>query len=328
MKIILNLILTFFLSLTTPVATARAEFEADINKGYDYYSYIVDYENSYYSLAVVEGIVDDEIVYGVFFFNDVSRSYYITLVNEKTKVRQIMPETGRGDVYVLGFKIKPDSTYTFLIRDKAGHEQSLPFKLSFGSKTEEEIRLASNTGLGKGVSMSSLETAYRFKILKVNWPALIISLLIAAAIVSLTIIIYFYRKKKGVFKKKDESDFDFEKFIHSNEYDNFLSKEIEKPIIEVAPATITVEEVGENGTPIVAKEDATQVYKRYERDVEAEYSEFNIKDYLEKEGFSSDYSQLSEEDKNQITLKLMYLKDKNLITVDDYLEEISKLWKS
>ena len=276
-------------------------------------------------MAVVEGIVDDEIVYGVFFFNDVSRSYYITLVNEKTKVRQIMPETGRGDVYVLGFKIKPDSTYTFLIRDKAGHEQSLPFKLSF---TQNWREVSNFWTLGKGVSMSSLETAYRFKILKVNWLALIISLLIAAAIVSLTIIIYFYRKKKGVFKKKDESDFDFEKFIHSNEYDNFLSREIEKPIIEVDPDTITVEEVGENGTPIVAKEDATQVYKRYERDVEAEYSEFNIKDYLEKEGFSSDYSQLSEEDKNQITLKLMYLKDKNLITVDDYLEEISKLWKS
>ena len=329
MKIIFNLILAFFLSLTTPLASAKAEFEADINKGYNYYSYIIDYENSYYNLAIVEGIVDEEIVYGVFFFNDVSRSYYITLVNEDTRVRQMLPETSRGDVYVLGFKINSGSNYTFLIRDKYGHEQNLPFKLSFGTKTKEEIKTVSTIGLGKGVETPKLETVYWFKILKVNWPALIVSLLIAVAIVSLMVIVYFYRKKKGVFKKKDKSEFDFEQFIHSDSYDKFIPKEIEKPIIEVEPIEITVEEVSLDGTPIAIVEEPTaQVYKRYERDVEDEYSEFNITEYLEKEGFSTNYAQLNEEEKNQITLKLMYLKDKNLITVDDYLKEISKLWKN
>ena len=140
MKIIFNLILAFFLSLTTPVVTAKAEYQADVNKGYDSYSYIVDYENSYYSLIVVEGLVDDKITYGVFFFNDVSRAYYITLVNEQTGLRQLFPETDRGDVYVLGFQVEKGSSYTILIRDKKSHEQHLPFELSFGLKTEEEIQ--------------------------------------------------------------------------------------------------------------------------------------------------------------------------------------------
>ena len=316
MKIIFNLILAFFLSLTTPVVTAKAEYQADVNKGYDSYSYIVDYENSYYSLIVVEGLVDDKITYGVFFFNDVSRAYYITLVNEQTGLRQLFPETDRGDVYVLGFQVEKGSSYTILIRDKKSHEQHLPFELSFGLKTEEEISSLATSGLGNGVSMTDLETAYWFKPFKINLPALIVSFFIALAIVSLIVIIYFYRKKKGVFQKKDESDFDFEKFVKSDEFDNFLSKEIEKPIFEIKPEDVTVEEVTE------------PVYKRYARDVEAEFSNFNIKEYLEKEGFSTDYTQLNHETKNQITLRLMYLKDQNLITVDDYLKEISKLWKS
>lgn len=316
MKIIFNLILAFFLSLTTPVVTAKAEYQADVNKGYDSYSYIVDYENSYYSLIVVEGLVDDKITYGVFFFNDVSRAYYITLVNEQTGLRQLFPETDRGDVYVLGFQVEKGSSYTILIRDKKSHEQHLPFELSFGLKTEEEISSLATSGLGNGVSMTDLETAYWFKPFKINLPALIVSFFIALAIVSLIVIIYFYHKKKGVFQKKDESDFDFEKFVKSDEFDNFLSKEIEKPIFEIKPEDVTVEEVTE------------PVYKRYERDVEAEFSNFNIKEYLEKEGFSTDYTQLNHETKNQITLRLMYLKDQNLITVDDYLKEISKLWRS
>ena len=329
MKIVFNLILAFFLSLTTPVVTAKAEYQADVNKGYDSYSYIVDYENSYYSLVVVEGLVDDKITYGVFFFNDVSRAYYITLVNEQTGLRQLFPETDRGDVYVLGFQVEKGSSYTILIRDKKSHEQHLPFELSFGLKTEEEISSLATSGLGNGVSMTDLETAYWFKPFKINLPALIVSFFIALAIVSLIVIIYFYRRKKGVFQKKDESDFDFEKFINSDEFDHFLSKEIEKPVFEIKPEDVTVEEVMEDGTIVVIKEEVTEpVYKRYERDVEVELSNFNFIEYLEKEGLPTDYAQLDDETKNQITLRLMYLKDQNLITVDDYLKEISKLWKS
>ena len=85
----------------------------------------------------------------------------------------------------------------------------------------------------------------------------------------------------------------------------------------------------EDGTIVVIKEEVTEpVYKRYERDVEVELSNFNFIEYLEKEGLPTDYAQLDDETKNQITLRLMYLKDQNLITVDDYLKEISKLWKS
>ncbi len=310
-------------------ATAKEQYKAAVEKGYYCYSYIVDYENSYYNFIVVEGIVDDKITYGVFFFNDVSRNYYITLVNEQTGLRQIFPETRRGDVHVLGFHLKEDSSYTILIRDKKAHEQNLPFDLSFGLKTREEISSAATAGLSKGVSIVDLETAYWFKPLKINLPALIISFFIALAVASLIVIVYFYRRKKGVFQKKDKLDFDFEKFVNSEEFDDFLSKEIEKPTLEIKAEDITVEEAREDGTIIVAKEEVTKpVYKRYERDVEAEHSDFNFVKYLEKEGLPTDYTQLDDETKNQITLRLMYLKDQNLITVDDYLKEISKLWKS
>jgi len=314
---------------TPPVITAKEQYTADVDKGYNCYSYIIDYENSYYNFIVVEGIVDDKITYGVFFFNDVSRNYYITLVNEQTGLRQLFPETARGDVYVLGFHLKEGSSYTILIRDKKSHEQHLPFKLSFGLKTEEEISSSAKTGLSKGVSITTLETAYWFKPFKINLPALIISFFIALAIVSLIVIIYFYRRKKGVFQKKDKSDFDFEKFVNSEEFDNFISKEIEKPVLEIKAENITVEDAREDETTVVIKEEVIEpVYKRYERDVESEHSDFNFTKYLEKEGLPTDYSQLDDETKNQITLRLMYLKDQNLITVDDYLKEISKLWKS
>ena len=53
----------------------------------------------------------------------------------------------------------------------------------------------------------------------------------------------------------------------------------------------------------------------------------DIKAYLNDKGYITDYSVLSEEEKNNIMIELMKLKEKGMISLDDYYEESAELWK-
>ena len=56
-------------------------------------------------------------------------------------------------------------------------------------------------------------------------------------------------------------------------------------------------------------------------------SDFNIKKHLQELGFITDYRIIDSEEKNKIMLELMRLKEQKTITQDDYLYEVSELWK-
>src|SRR5690554_6376318 len=66
-------------------------------------------------------------------------------------------------------------------------------------------------------------------------------------------------------------------------------------------------------------------YKWYH--YEEEVSDFDIKKHLAELNLVSDSSEASIEEKNKVMLALMRLRDQEKITYDDYLNEISELWK-
>ena len=64
-----------------------------------------------------------------------------------------------------------------------------------------------------------------------------------------------------------------------------------------------------------------------QKDEETKDKITDIKEYLKSSGFNTNYHELDENEKNQIMLKLMYLKDNSLISLDRYYEETQELWK-
>ena len=53
----------------------------------------------------------------------------------------------------------------------------------------------------------------------------------------------------------------------------------------------------------------------------------DIKAYLRDKGFITEYNALSEEEKNNIMIELMALKDQKKISLNDYYKETLELWK-
>ena len=53
----------------------------------------------------------------------------------------------------------------------------------------------------------------------------------------------------------------------------------------------------------------------------------NVKEYLEKQGFNTNYSILTEEEKNKVMIELIKLKNNNQISINDYYDETVLLWK-
>ena len=53
----------------------------------------------------------------------------------------------------------------------------------------------------------------------------------------------------------------------------------------------------------------------------------DIKAYLQDLGYVTEYSALSEDEKNNIMIELMKLKEQGKISLDDYYEESAELWK-
>ena len=133
------------------------------------------------------------------------------------------------------------------------------------------------------------------------------------------VIFIYYKRRQGLFNQEIRSQnvFNFREFISSNfEVPGTSSQSYEETDFEV------IEEDDEEETSSSFFDE----HYSWARE-EEERTDFDINSYLQDKGFITDYSILSEEEKNLIMLELMLLRDKKQITRDEYLEETAKLWK-
>lgn len=305
--------LTFF-------ANVRLEdYQDRIHQGYEFYEVLIEEQNQYYTLNITWGVNKNQINYSVYFYND--KPNHLSLRVIRNDYSYNLPSDSRGDIVVESFSVDNTESLFIVLLDRDNHlyrTVNLPLasdKAEFLLRTNEFI-----VGENKGLKTINLKQIYN--------PSKVILLVVGLFVIiflSIIAILILYVTKTGVFRKKDQ-------VINEpmQEYYQDLERTLRR-FAEEAQLTIermqSTEMVEENKKEIT--DEPTQVYKRllrYEFEDDSEIL-FDIKKHLQDKGFITDYHLLSEEEKNLIMVELMILRDQKIISIDQYNQEVIRLWQ-
>lgn len=306
MKII-KLFIGLIILAATPLLEHTESFDASIEKAYDVYYESVNYETPEYILKIVKGKVDNEYTYGLCFFSVNSGSHRVVISDGEKEYK--LSSNSRGDVSMVAFY--PIENGKVVIYDIYDKEVSLIEDYMVTPFTEEDLEDQDvlNTGAKEGYEIEDLIKNNNNKAKMIFFSVAFIIILICVFI-----IIVFFVKKKGKFdpETRKENVFNFKEFIET---------EIKENIVE---AEVVSEETEEQQT----KEPEPYDYGNNKRYSDDEDTGFNIKNFLSEKGYITVYKGLSEEEKNKIMLELMHLRDEKKISKDEYIMEVSELWKN
>ena len=305
-KLLLTIILSAFALLSVTTQT-KDEFISEVKDAYSKYQITFDYNTPNYEISVVRGICNSKCVYGLYFYSVDANRYEVRLFGEK---EYTVNKTKRGDVSLIAISnIKEDITVEVYL----GENKQYFGNLVLSSFNESDL-VDYNVGNGKGAPISKLRSG------DLSFLGYYLIACCVVILFSMVVVFIFYKKKKGMFDKsiRSEGVFNFKEFLNTDieeeerneiDIDNVIDLE------EEAPNTEVVEE--------------KSVYKKVkDEDFYGDgESGFPLKEYLADKGFVTDYSMIGEEEKDQIMLELIKLKNEKKITNDEYLDEVYKLWK-
>lgn len=301
MKLILTFLIMLSLAMLKPVDKSDDFIEEFYNKceqAYTNYTIYQEESNSTYTYIVVQGLINKTPCYGICYLNNDNDDYTFNISYGGVRYKFNNYDSNNNSYCIA---IKSEEPIIGYITDKIGNESEL-FTLKVFFLNHFDIN-ESFTGEGKGCEFNT------FTMMKVRNKIIVQSIytsLITLAIASIGIIIVFViRKNKASNEKKQIGDIDM------------------KDLYEQESEVVFKEEDYFDGLEEIEKI-KKETKENYDDDNQ---SRVNIKEFLQNEGFITDYRVLSEDEKNQIMIKLMYLKDKGLITSDDYYKETKELWK-
>jgi len=310
-----------FLGLLTLTFTSSEEekFTIELNQTYEQYALVKEYTNNYYDLKLYAGKIKDKIYYGIYFRNTIPNEYKLK-IKLKDKI-YILDKTKRGDVLAPAVDLKNANEFSILIFNKDDYYQYGLFDFqNIEVMNVEEFSKLNNVYYGKGneVNIVTVKSEVKFNKILYVYFFLIFIILVCASI-----IYYYYKRKKGMFSPELRSSnvFNFKEFINSVIVD--LNKEDEIKDVEAKVVDIKKDMNNDNNQENI-QVNSTYKWFHYEEEV----SNFDIKGYLESLNLPTDYQNATTDEKNKIMLELMHLRKENKITYDDYLNEISKLWKN
>lgn len=320
MKLILTLLSLFTVSKLN--VTVDDDYVNEIKSSYEEYVLVEEYTNNYYDLQLYAGKINEKIYYGIYFKNKIPNEYNLKLYyNSKDYV---LPTTTRGDVMAPAVDLSDTANFSIIIYDKSDfYQYGISDFQNIDTLDLEEFSKLENklTGQGQGVTASRIRSNFKIE------ERLIIYIVLVSVLLTCGIIIFiYYKKKRGMFSPdiKSANVFNFKDFL------NAASQDIQEDYVDATSDSTyndtyeddkVTEDVEEQNKERVVNQ--TYVWHHYEE----EKSDFDFKGHLSELNLPTNYEIASLEDKNKIMLELMRLKDQNKITQDDYLDEISELWK-
>ena len=295
--------------LIDPVLQAEIDFDELINKGYESYVIIENYDTPDFKLKVVQGINGNEVNVGILLFNSNPQAY-IVQANLNNRIYEL-PQNIRGDYITPAIKFGEDLVINVHNGISSVHSVAVE-ALTVGEfrTVHDNIITGENQGLS-AVKLQNVET----KLTDMGTIALVFSgIIIATAL----IILMFYLRKKGIFSEKTrkENVFDFQKYANE---DMARQKEY---VLDESEYSITDVNFKRNPEPT----EITPVYER-QRYYEEEESFVDVEQILKDKGYNTNYESAIEIEKNDVMLELMKMRDLKEITPEQYREETIKLWK-
>lgn len=290
-----KLILTFLITIV-PTSLINVNnsiniydsFMSEIDRTYSEYVIDTNDDNELYHLTIIKGIYNSKAAYGICFSSVEEGKYHITLSDGS-----IAYSFSENFIVPYDMAIAIDGTYYMsinIIDDNKNQEKLLEL-------TPFTIKSFQNTdniikGDNEGIIFDSLY------IYRQTNDFLKVLLIVSVSVIILCglIILIMYIKQSGMFNK-------------DNRQENVIN--IRKLLKEDTQDHVSTNDYYQKEEPKEQKEDI-----------------IDIKAYLKEKGFLTNYSNLSEEDKNKIMLELIKLKNEKRISLDKYYEETSELWKN
>ena len=300
---LLLIISMLIMSFPTAVSNKYDEYLSGVNEAYDTYTIDV-YENENYTLAVVQGMCNDTLSYGVFLASYESGKYVIKLfIDEK---EYSLPQDSRKDTMVYAVNMPTKDTYV-CVYDSVGSisTKRLEVKLDVNTVNDLNNKNTIYHGMNRGVEVSTMSRRYNIKKVLIFISAISLFIIIGGII----IIIFLKKNKNGLFNKETAYQSDIEYFPKDEAVSDSNIQENDE--YEVKDETADVREVYQK--------------KYYFDDDEENY--IDITPLLEEKGYKTNYQDMSEEEKNEVMIYFMTLRHEGKISEAQYKRETSRLWK-
>ena len=291
------------------VSTFEESFINQVDNDYEYYEQFDEYSNSEYSLIVFKGIFNNKPSYAVKLSMDNPKAYYVLLEANDASYKVPFDDYGNSTAIAI------ESVYNIHLSIYNKDDKKEDYNVNLGRFVKDQFDLTNaSTGKGEGKEFTSL-TAY---IPKVSFFDTFIIVLSSVIVISLVLLLFLFIKKKGMFNKEKRTEGIVSiKEILRKETNDIVDTDYLKDynpnttIYENAVFDETVDNKVEVDSRIITIEDQIK----------------DIKAYLQDLGYVTEYSALSEDEKNNIMIELMKLKEQGKISLDDYYEESAELWK-
>ena len=295
-------------------------FESEMIDSYEEYALVEEYTNNYYDLQLYIGKVNEKVYYGIYFKNNIPNQYYIK-ISLDDKIYNL-DRNQRGDTIATAIDLNNSNNFSILVYNKDGfYQYGINSFQNIETMEIDEFNSLENkiVGQGNGILSAKLKSD-----INMDKRLIIYIVLVSVFLVCGLIILIFYKRKKGMFNSdiKSANVFNFKEFLQSStpsfeenqSYNNYPERDF------VVSEEIVEEETKEPEKVV----NQTYVWQHYEE----EKSDFDFRSHLSNMNLPTNYKQASAEEKNNIMLELMRLRDQDKITHDDYLDEISELWKN
>lgn len=313
-------------NLHTEAFAKKEEFENNAFNAYDYYDIIKDECVNGYVYEIIIGKYKKDLYYDIFLYNETSN--YVPRIEINGIENSIPALDDEGNIYFsTSFLTNPkNSTIIVYLFDGISKQSIVSIPTDYSGHM-------SNFGNSKGVIVSYPEP--------IEVPdkslVLILSISICVIFIALTGIGIFYiikvGKKKAIpmgYQKnlphvdKDSVEVLYRQFNPNNYEDIKIDVSVGDSLEET---DIKADEVSE-----VIRDEETSVYDKspkYSDEVtnEEKINEVNIESLLMMKGYKTDYSQMTESERNDVMVYLMVLRKTGQISYDQYSKEVIKLWK-
>ena len=298
MKLLLTMILVILSAFSSKVEENYNQYLSNINSAYG--EYVIDVtENENYTVAVVQGMCNNTLSYGVFLSSYDNDAYVIKVFIDDKEYS--LPTNSRSDTMVYAVNM-PTKITRVCVYDNDSGNSTLRWEMELYIKDINDLNNNPNLyhGMNEGIEVSTMSRKYNFKTIA------IVLVIITAVIISagLVLVLFMKKNKKGIFKENKDSD---TVVFFENPNDISVDGDIKEEKVE----ELEVKEVYEK--------------KYYFDDDEENY--IDIKPLLEEKGYKTDYKILSEAEKNEVMIFLMTLRHDGKISESQYKKETANLWK-
>ena len=298
MKLLLTMILVILSAFSSKVEENYNQYLSNINSAYG--EYVIDVtENENYTVAVVQGMCNNTLSYGVFLSSYDNDAYVIKVFIDDKEYS--LPTNSRSDTMVYAVNM-PTKITRICVYDNDSGNSTLRWEMELYIKDINDLNNNPNLyhGMNEGIEVSTMSRKYNFKTIAI--VLVIITLVIISA--GLVLVLFMKKNKKGIFKENKDSD---TVVFFENPNDISINDDIKEEKVE----ELEVKEVYEK--------------KYYFDDDEENY--IDIKPLLEEKGYKTDYKILSEAEKNEVMIFLMTLRHDGKISEAQYKKETANLWK-